>query len=414
MKYICEKCGREFSQKSHYDSHRTRKIPCHNIIDKFTIALDTAVQEKLTKQLTPYKVTSLFSGIGGMDLGFGGNIVIHKKSLSKEFKKYIDKPYYIKNFIKLINTPFKIIFQNDILSGAKDICHYNNIDNNYIVESIFNLINNNYIFPTCDVVIGGFPCQDFSHAGKRLGFQSTKSHNLKGISDDKNNRGTLYKSFVEVVKQIQPKIFVAENVYGLLTMKGDPIKTIIADFRNVGYNVEYQIISTEKYGIPQTRKRVIIIGINNTRKRHLLNNNWNVINYNKVQCCVGNYFEHLQEPNETEDISQQVYSKAKKLTTGQGQKEINLNSFSPTIRAEHHGNIEFRRYKNSTINNSEKHLQERRLTVREAGLIQTFPPDFIFSRTKVMTAYKYIGNAVPPLLSYLISMKVSYLLSKYF
>jgi DNA (cytosine-5)-methyltransferase 1 len=129
---------------------------------------------------------------------------------------------------------------------------------------------------------------------------------------------------------------------------------------------------------------------------------------------VGNYFEHLQEPNETEDISQQVYSKAKKLTTGQGQKEINLNSFSPTIRAEHHGNIEFRRYKNSTINNSEKHLQERRLTVREAGLIQTFPPDFIFSRTKVMTAYKYIGNAVPPLLSYLISMKVSYLLSKYF
>jgi len=67
---------------------------------------------------------------------------------------------------------------------------------------------------------------------------------------------------------------------------------------------------------------------------------------------------------------------------GQGQTEINLNSFAPTMRAEHHGNIEFRRHVNSKINIKEKTMIERRLTVREAGLIQTFPPDYVFSKKK--------------------------------
>ena len=116
----------------------------------------------------------------------------------------------------------------------------------------------------------------------------------------------------------------------------------------------------------------------------------------------------------TNDISQMVYSKAKKLEKGQGQKEINLELFAPTMRAEHHGNIEFRRYKDSKINKNETNMDERRLTVREAGLIQTFPPDYVFSKKKNMTAYKYIGNAVPPLLGYLIADKVNELYKNYF
>ena len=84
------------------------------------------------------------------------------------------------------------------------------------------------------------------------------------------------------------------------------------------------------------------------------------------------------------------------------------------MRAEHHGNIEFRRHKNSTINIDEKNMDERRLTVREAGLIQTFPPNYIFSKKKIMTAYKYIGNAVPPLLGYLIADKVTEIYKIYF
>jgi len=84
------------------------------------------------------------------------------------------------------------------------------------------------------------------------------------------------------------------------------------------------------------------------------------------------------------------------------------------MRAEHHGNIEFRRYQSSLLNITEKDLPERRLTLREAALIQTFPPDYIFTETKNMKAYKYIGNAVPPLLGYLIADHVSNLLKMYF
>lgn len=365
----------------------------------------------LSKIDNKLKVLSLFTGIGGMDMGFGGEVIVHKDSIIN--KEFIDKEYIINNFVILKKKKYESIFQNDILKGAKEIFGFNDDNSKYNTTSIYNLISEKYVFPDADIVIGGFPCQDFSHAGKRKGFKSSKGHDLKGDLDiqQENNRGTLYKSFVEVVNIVKPKIFVAENVYGLLTMKNEPIKQIMKDFSNLGYDVDYQVIYCPEFGIPQTRKRVIIMGISKDRNIDI-GNKWNIITKNKTTCNIGKYFEHLKEPNNTNDISQMVYSKAKKLSKGQGQKDINLNSFAPTMRAEHHGNIEFRRYKNSDININEKNMIERRLTVREAGLIQTFPPNYIFNKKKNMTAYKYIGNAVPPLLGYLIADKV-YELYKY-
>ena len=271
-------------------------------------------------------------------------------------------------------------------------------DNSYIVENV--IVHN---------------CQDFSHAGKRNGFNSNIGHNLKDMVDTEkeNSRGTLYKSFVEVVKRVKPKIFIAENVYGLLTMKNEPIKQIMKDFSDVGYDVNYQVIYCPEFGIPQTRKRVIIMGISKDRKLDI-NSEWNIITKNKITCNIGKYFEHLTEPDMTHDISQEVFSRAKKLEKGQGQTEVNMNAPAPTMRAEHHGNIEFRRFKNSVVNKMESDMPERRLTVREAGLIQTFPPDYVFSEKKNMTAYKYIGNAVPPLLGYIIADKVYELYTHHF
>ena len=360
-----------------------------------------------------YTVLSLFTGIGGMDMGFDGEVIVHKDSIINN--EFIDKDYTINDFIVLKKNNFECIFQNDILEGAKEVFGYNNDNSKYNTTSIYNLISENFTFPKADVIIGGFPCQDFSHAGKRNGFKSDKGHDLKEKVDleKDNNRGTLYKSFVEVVKKVKPKIFVAENVYGLLTMKNDPIKQIIKDFTDVGYDVNYQIVYCPDFGIPQTRKRVIIMGISKERINNI-SEGWNIITKNKTTCNIGKYFDHLKEPNITDDISQMVYSKAKKLEKGQGQTEINLNSFAPTMRAEHHGNIEFRRHENSKFNTHEKHMNERRLTVREAGLIQTFPPDYIFSKKKNMIAYKYIGNAVPPLLGYLIADKVNELCKIHF
>ena len=424
VNYSCEKCGKEFSQKGHYTKHLNKKNPCV-VESKVKEILDKVVEEKLkelNKQVNKNTIVemnnkliviSLFTGIGGMDMGFDGEVIVHKDSIIN--KEFIDKPYTIKDFVVLKKNNFECVFQNDILEGAKEVFGFNNDNSKYNTTSIYNLISENFIFPNADIVIGGFPCQDFSHAGKRKGFKSNKGHDLKEKVDieKENSRGTLYKSFVEVVKKVQPKIFVAENVYGLITMKNEPIKQIMKDFSELGYDVNYQIVYCPDFGIPQTRKRVIIMGISKERNVDI-NEGWNIITKNKTECYIGKYFDHLTEPDITNDISQMVYSKAKKLEKGQGQTEINLNSFAPTMRAEHHGNIEFRRHVNSKININETTMIERRLTVREAGLIQTFPPEYVFSKKKNMIAYKYIGNAVPPLLGYLIADKVNELCKSHF
>ena len=210
-----------------------------------------------------YRTISLFTGIGGLDAGFGGKVVVHQKSINPELKDIILKKYHISGFVQLKPTNFEVIFQNDILKGAQEVYSYNQETEHYSTESIFNLLKNKTPFPEADLILGGVPCNDWSHAGKRKGFQSKKTHNLKDTFDPKieNSRGMLYKSFVSVVSQVKPKMFVFENVYGLLTTKDKPIDQIIQDFENVGYEIEYQVMKSEEYGIPQTRKRVILLGI---------------------------------------------------------------------------------------------------------------------------------------------------------
>ena len=272
----------------------------------------------------------------------------------------------------------------------------NKWNHNYTLKDIRDCITDNYEFPSADVITGGFPCQDFSHAGKRKGFDA--------------DRGTLYQSYVEVVKRVNPIIFVAENVNGLLTMAGNPIQKIMDDFAAVGYEVKYQLIKCEDFGIPQTRHRVIIMGIR-LDCRHKLKDDWNIITENKKKCAIKHYFMHLEEPDKSTDMAQQSYSKAAKLDKGQGQTEIKIDGFCPTMRAEHHGNIEFRRINGGK--NNEGHLPERRLSVREAALIQTFPPNCILTEGKPSSmAYKPIGNAVPPLLGYIIARKVQQILQQ--
>jgi DNA (cytosine-5)-methyltransferase 1 len=276
------------------------------------------------------------------------------------------------------------------------VAELNHWAHNYTLKDIRDALAENYAFPHADVITGGFPCQDFSHAGKRLGFDS--------------NRGTLYQSYVEVVKRVKPILFIAENVNGLLTMAGNPIQQIMADFAAVGYEVKYQLIKCEEFGIPQTRHRVIIMGIR-LDCRSKLTDDWNVITENKNNCAIRNYFRHLAEPDTTTDMAQQSYSKAARLEKGQGQSEIKLDGFCPTMRAEHHGNIEFRRIAGGK--NNEDHLNERRLSVREAALIQTFPPNCLLTDGKPTSmAYKPIGNAVPPLLGYIIARKVQQILDQ--
>lgn len=142
---------------------------------------------------------------------------------------------------------------------------------------------------------------------------------------------------------------------------------------------------------------------------------------------VGDCLSDLPEPSEAFDMSQRKYSKAKYMGRNcQGQSEVNLSGIGPTIRSEHHGNIEYRRlslaHGGKHIKELENGMKERRLTVRECARIQTFPDDYQFilpakdeqKAVSASAAYKIIGNALPPLLSFNIAMRLQENWNKYF
>ena len=222
-------------------------------------------------------VLSLFSGCGGMDIGFEGDFSVLQSSVNEILTPhFIDKK--LKNsFVQLKKTRFKTVFANDILTDARNawvnffLKRGNNAEDFY-KESIVDLVkmyrNGVNFFPEdVDVVTGGFPCQDFSVAGKRNGFNSHKNHlgelvNSKTASVE--TRGQLYMWMKEVIDITQPKIFIAENVKGLVNL--DNVKKIIQnDFSSAngnGYIVfDPQVLHSADYGVPQSRERVIFIGI---------------------------------------------------------------------------------------------------------------------------------------------------------
>jgi len=168
---------------------------------------------------SPLRVLSLFSGCGGMDLGFEGGFSVLKKSINKA----INKHWRSYTWASLPKTRFQTIFANDIRPDAK-IAWTNYFEKKgispatYCLDSIVDLVKlhkeNKYrIFPTeVDVVTGGFPCQDFSVSGKRKGFNSDKSHTGEKNGEEEptvGNRGLLYMWMREVISITQPKVFVA-------------------------------------------------------------------------------------------------------------------------------------------------------------------------------------------------------------
>jgi DNA (cytosine-5)-methyltransferase 1 len=380
-------------------------------------------------------VISLFSGCGGMDLGFEGGFFTHPKSVKNRL--WIDE-YGENGQVKLKQTGFETIFACDIKPSAKKAWEAYFDRDVFHLESIVDLVKKaktgEFEFPSADVVTGGFPCQDFSVAGKRNGLKSTKGHDMSTLDEPSvESRGMLYYWMREVVSLVKPKVFIAENVKGLVSL-ADVKETIVEDFRSVagGYIVlDPQVLHAGEYGVPQSRERVIFIGIRkDTLSFEALEGLQNgSLNYNpypkkthslKVEIVTAmDVLCDLSEPEHSEDVSQQFYSKAKWYGKHcQGQTEVNLKGLAPTIRSEHHGNIEFRRLslENGGKIEDEFDLPQRRLSVRECARIQTFPDDFAFVGNGVCgsAAYKLVGNAVPPLLAYHIAKRLDELWESFF
>ena len=306
------------------------------------------------------EIISLFSGCGGLDLGF------------KE-------------------QGFQILWANDIFLDAAET-YKNNIGNHINTDDISDIDISE--IPDCDGVIGGFPCQGFSMA------------NMGRTVDDKRN--SLYLEFVRIVTNKKPKFFIAENVKGILTLgRGAIFEKIKSDFASAGYNVHHKLFNVADYGVPQKRERVILFGV-----RKDLVNQVNLCfppkathskNVDSLQGTLpwvscGEALKDIPEPTESTNLPNHSGTKYKLRFNGYlGHREINPDLPAPTItaRGDDKGGVVI-------IHHPKNH---RRMTVRETALIQSFPMDFIFTGINT-SAYRQVGNAVPPLFATQIASSV--------
>lgn len=320
---------------------------------------------------------SLFTGCGGMDIGFEGGFKIPKATINTDIHKdWIQKEDAIYYYLK--ETFFETKFANDISEYAKIAWNDyfskkrgHDLNGTFRVGSIVDIVKeyqngNTKVFPkNIEIVTGGFPCQDFSVAGKRKGFNSHKDHHGNIIDSDiptEETRGKLYMWMKQVVEITLPKIFIAENVKGLANL-GEVKEIIQSDFSNIngdGYLVlSPKVLHSGHYGVPQSRERIIFIGFKKSAltkealkelsksdisekynpypvATHRLNGE---MHYSSVEQLMKTFTKSkevlldLKEPEDASDLSQMHYSKAKFMGIHcQGQKEIELEKLAPTTK----------------------------------------------------------------------------------
>ena len=274
------------------------------------------------------------------------------------------------------------------------------------------------------LIIGGPPCQGFSVAGKR-------------IVDDERNK--LYKSFVRLVNEIKPKIFVMENVPNILSIGGGIVKeSVLKDFTEIGYNVTYKILTASDYGVPQARRRAFFVGLNKNvfgEEKFEFPESQNTCVTSEEALSDLDFIEDteiLPEHSEYKILPQSNYQKLMRknavillnhVTTIHTQKTRDIISLVPDggnykdlpleLQQTRKVHIAWTRLNSKkpsftidTGHNHHFHYKWNRIpTVRESARLQSFPDDFIFLGTKT-SQYKQVGNAVPPLLAKSIADKV--------
>jgi DNA (cytosine-5)-methyltransferase 1 len=304
------------------------------------------------------KLVSLFSGCGGLDFGFK-------------------------------QAGYEIVWANDFEhSSCKTYAR--NFGGHIVEGNIVDIDFNNV--PDCDIITGGFPCQDFSMVYKRGGLET--------------DRGNLYKQFVRAVETKRPKVFVAENVKGLLTAnRGRAIKVISEDFAKLGYKLDINLYNFAEYGVPQLRERVLIVGIRHDidyqyiKPKPIFSNPKDYMTAGEALVGV----EKVPYNNERQNIKNKTREMLSIIPEGGNFQSIPKNSPYYVKGMISHIYRRLDRDKPSTTiiaggggGTWGYHFEEPRpLTNRERARLFSYPDDFIFEGT-ITEVRKQIGNSVPP------------------
>lgn len=399
------------------------------------ISVDFRTVKLKPKKSKLLRVVSLFSGCGGLDLGFLGGF----KFRNKEFAR----------------TNFRIELANDIDKDAKLVYAANSTyfgDHDFVCGDVKNLKSEEV--PEFDFLIGGFPCQPFSNAGLR-----------KGVDDE---RGTLFEECQRLLrvgskKKAKPMGFVFENVKGIMSTKM-PDGTSVPDeivriTEKLGYRTNYKLLKTSDYGVPTNRQRVIIVGLRKEFGYFDFSHMDEVVKETSLPNEKGNPYDLLLgsilsdiPKNAPQRLEYWKYSpggqymvdkigpcadgvaalkKFKKrvplqkisdtITVGRSWKSMDPADMSMRFRKiwynpqKYRAPNFYRRFAlgeiNGTITASAQPencgithpFENRRFTIREIARIQSFPDDFDFPSTSIANAYKVIGNAVPPVFGWVIA-----------
>jgi DNA (cytosine-5)-methyltransferase 1 len=304
-------------------------------------------EEDLSRSAVPtYSTVSLFSGCGGMDLGFRGGF----ESLGRRYAR----------------LGYELSWANDF-NAAACRTYDGNLRHPIHHGDIWTLLDK--LPERADVVIGGFPCQDISVNGKRAGVDGKRSG--------------LYRAMVEAISRLRPRAFVAENVKGLLMKyNAKSLERVLEDFGRLGYSISYQLYHAANYGVPQNRERVFIVGTDHTcapfvpPKPVLTKQEW--IHARPA-------VRDLEKKKEY-SVPNHTWSRAA-VSGEQGNRVLRADWIAATVRAECHGNSQFH------------YSLPRRISMREAARFQTFPDSYEFFGG-IREVERQIGNAVPPVLAW--------------
>lgn len=317
------------------------------------------------------KVASLFCGCGGTDVGLLGGF------------DFLGK-YYNSNSME-------IVYANDIDDNACKIFKENfgiTPDNRDIREVKTEEI------PEFDILTGGFPCQSFSIVAqnpKRLGV--------------KDERGKLFFEMCRILRERQPKCFIAENVKGILTAnKRSAFPLILKEFEESGYDVQYQILNSADYGVPQKRERVIIVGF-----RKDLN-----ITFSFPEAEIEDETKYTPLKTVIEKRVDEKYFFSERAVAGMMKKRDSMNKGRAQDINKPCNTVGAHLAKVS-LNSTDPVLMEgeryRRFTPREVARIQSFPDDFELVGSEAVQ-YRALGNAIPPVMFWYVAKAVSKELKK--
>lgn len=347
------------------------------------------------------KIVSLFSGGGGLDLGF-------------------------------LWQGFEIIWASDINKNAVST-YRKNIGNHIILGDIndINLVD----IPKANILIGGPPCQSFSLAGKR---------------NTEDLRGQLVWRYLEILKHVNPEAFVFENVTGITSAKtkegNKVLDELIKKFEDLGYSINWEVLNSADYGVPQRRKRVIIVGLKGLKKFEFpKKTHFNHISVeealgdlpaasttnkdlNYLKCPSNNYQTFIRDNSKLlTEHTIPTMSDLDKFIVKHVKPGGNYNDIPDTVASDRikrlkkeggrttcYGRLD-PKYPSYTINTyfnrpnvgcNIHYKYDRLLTIREALRLQSFPDSYQLVSSSKQGKHTIVGNAVPPLLAQQIALKL--------